>query len=482
MSWPVIPKIVDGETTFSATDMNKIIDALQERTELLKENISNDTVLNGVGFVDIGFTKDCHKGRFVAYDKDSQQYIPATALWNSSNEVPPANACVVGMLLTEPVDNQATVLVSGVIRNAEMIKCITNTSNPIAGEYYLTDNGYITHDTSAIQFPIHCGTLVSTGVFVLGIQIPDFRTHTHTEYQLDSNNWVASGNNYVYDSSNDGTLATILRTYISGLVLVVDHMVYLEGKDYTIENGVITLNTNIKPTSSCIFKTNPFTGIIPWIKGVETTNNTKIIKATQDGEVVLLEAAFPKIDNINNGKAVADINAGGVVTCDVVNNITAGPGISVTNTSGDYTITSTLAQQQRAMLNIVNGSGIVYGGDSDTCILKFPANRTSQIVGTICAPSNYNTNLSAKVFIYVASNNVSGLSCNAHVMTALADSINSTNHSTLSFSQEGSGTISNYVTASFDVEPSSLININIKAVNPSSTLSVYAVGVIFEPR
>ena len=68
------------------------------------------------------------------------------------------------------------------------------------------------------------------------------------------------------------------------------------------------------------------------------------------------------------------------------------------------------------------------------------------------------------------------------VMTALADSINSTNHSTLSFSQEGSGTISNYVTASFDVEPSSLININIKAVNPSSTLSVYAVGVIFEPR
>ena len=83
MSWPIIPKIKDGVTTFSEKDVNTIINALETRTTLLKQSILSEEIINGVGFTDISMD-NCIKGQFVAYDTLTCRYVPAEALITSS--------------------------------------------------------------------------------------------------------------------------------------------------------------------------------------------------------------------------------------------------------------------------------------------------------------------------------------------------------------------------------------------------------------
>lgn len=490
MKWDTIPLITDGKTTFSEQDINPIIKGLTDRTDILKEHIINDSVLNGVGFSDIGLS-GCEKGQFVAYDKTTKCYIPANAKWNSISEIPEGEACVVGLLITDVVEDRGTILVSGIIRNASLIETITGIVNPPAGEYYLTSEGQVTQDTSKIVFPIHCGSLISTGCFVLNIQIPDFRTHTHTQYNMKVDAWEHIGANdctWRYDNSKDTLIDSVLRTLISGMVLVVNNKIFLEGLDYTLENGVMSLKHEVynndgsvaNTINSVLFATNPFAGIVPWITDVQTTDN-KIIDAAQTGTTTIIDVNFPIVDNtLNTGKAVTGITREGVYTGDIINTINAGAGIVVSQNKGDVTIASSASLERYVELNIMNGSGIIYGGDNDSCCIKFPAGRISHLAGTVRTPGD-SKKFKIKVFAYIDNIGVSPtLSAKTTIMTASeSEPITSLAYDLQLKSNNTMGTVLMCTTDTVEVSGNSLITLDLYTNNPSATMSLRSCGVIF---
>jgi hypothetical protein len=486
MSWPIeIPMLKDGETILSAQDINPVIEALALRTTLLKENIINESVINGVGFSDIGL-KGCLEGQFVAYDSKKQKYIPAEAVWNSDNALPNEAACVIGLLISKVVDtdDRGTILVSGIIRNIELVNKIVG-GNHIPGNYYLKDNGNVTRIVDDIKFPIYCGNLTATGCFVLGIQVPDFRTHTHTCYTLNNNNWKSSaGTKMYYDSEADPSIKNILRTYLASLTLVVNNAVLFEHIDYEIKDGYIWLLKDYGPRPNAVlYATNPFMGVVKWLTAMTTAEGNELLKISQSGSTAILDIQLPTTsDDARPGKAVTNITNKGVEFGDVVHAITAGPGITLTSKgTGSYDIAATSYLQRCIELNVLNGNGIVYGG-SASCLFKFPAGKESSVIGTVRAPSGYGK-LKAKLFMYAdslgsASPTAEGI---VNVLTAYEDgSVAVVDAGKYNFGKPaGRSGVINCTTGEFTVNSDDLLNITVLA-NPSNTISVRAIGVMFE--
>lgn len=496
MSWPLeINKIKDNVTTFSESDINPIIEALEKRTDLLKENIINDAVLNGVGFSDIGLS-GCVKGQFVAYNTIQQKYIPAEAVWNSDNSLPAESACVIGLLISDVVDenDRGTILVSGIVRNEDLVKKIVGETHK-PGNYYLKDNGNVTCNTDDIKFPIYCGNLTATGCFVLGIQVPDFRTHTHTCYTLNSNNWrvisippenVTPPEKAViyYNSVADNGIKNILRTYLSGLTIVVDNKVLFEHIDYEISEGYIWLLKDYGANPNAVmYATNPFMGVVKWLTSMTVAEDNEVLKVSQSGSTAILDVNFLITkDNALTGKAVTKITNKGVEVGDVVHALTAGPGIILTTTgTGSYAISATAYLQRCIELNVLNGNGIVYGGDK-YCLFKFPAGKVSSIIGTVRAPSGYGR-LNANLFMYVDSlgGTIPTAVGEIHTMLANTDGSVNTGSNSLSFSKPANtGSVINWTTPVFEVASDTLLNITVTLTNPANTVSVRALGVMFE--
>lgn len=493
MSWPSdIPKIKDGVTSFTSADINPIIEALELRTTLLKQNIINDNVINGVGFSDIGLSR-CNKGQFIAYDKSTQEYVPAAALWDPSTAVPADCAYVVGVLISEVVDGRGTVLTSGILRNKEMFVKLFNSESYIPGNYYLTYNGHITSSLQHVAFPVRCGVLTSSGYFIVNIQTPDFRTHTHTRYMLSSDYWrsiesipadidIPAEATYYYNNSQDNTLTSILRSYISNITLVVDNKILLDPIDYEISQGYIFVKTTDIPVNSAIYATNPFMGIVPWLTSMNVTDNNKLLQVTQAGQTALLDLTFPVLDtNYKIGQGVITIDSQGITTGPVVQELFAGPGITIQEQSPGVPMISATAELSKCVeLNILNGNGIVYGGDSFS-ILKFPAGKTSSLIGSVRAP-NGRLKFTAKIFMYIdnISGNIPNANCEIQSMLATEEGNVDIKAFNVAFtSPPGTTSVINWTTNSFDVDPSSLLNITVGFTDPPATINVRAIGVEF---
>lgn len=496
MSWPVnIPKIVDGVSVFCAQDMNVIIQALEDRTTFLKQQIVNDSIIDGIGFSDIGL-EDCTKGQFVAYNKTTQKYIPASPVWDNNNALPTDESYVLGVLISDVVDGQGLILVSGILRGKEIITAIMGNESHVPGNYYLNTNGSITQNLDNIAFPIHCGVLTATNCFVLGIQIPDFRTHSHTRYELNSMAWkpvkdahitIPANATYFYDSTIDTTIYTVLRAFVSGTALVINNKCLLEYKDYIIQDGYIWLLKDFGTSiEGALYATNPFMGVVPWLNSMTVADGNNILKVQQVGTTAILNTSFNTIGTINNtGKAIAAISNNGITECTVVNDIEAGAGIeTVKNDNGIIKINATSNLPKVLDFNIINGNGIVIGGN-DIIMVKFPANRASSINGTVRIPSNV-TGAQAQLFMYVE-----GIGSSTSPGTALVKAINipidqdevvkPTTPIELSFnalSTPKTTSVYKWLTKeSFDVTAGDQLNVTISFNNPANTVSVCSIGV-----
>lgn len=415
MSWPTIPRIKDGVTTFSEKDVNSIIDALETRTTLLKQSILSEEIINGVGFTDISMD-DCIKGQFVAYDTLTCRYVPAEALVTGGSSIdqqlPSDKAYVIGLLISDVYEGQGTVLTSGIIHNTELIDKLLGGAAHVPGSYYLTSNGAITADRTSVVYPIYCGTLTASDCFVIDIAKPDFRTHNHTQYNLNPELWEkisdsADFNNasYRYDGTKDPNILSLFNTVKSGLCLIVNNKVMMED-DFEIADNKVYLKHDIGDVSAInamFYVSHPFGGVQPWITSMNVNNSNHLIKIDQIGTTAVLDIEFP-VDRESRGKgtAISDISRAGIVTSPVVNSIKAGPGITVIQESanaGDYTVATTESLSNLVHLNVLNANGVIFGGD-DVVVMKFPANRSSSLIGQLLVPMHVTGTTKARICIY----------------------------------------------------------------------------------
>jgi hypothetical protein len=505
MSWSLaIPKIEDGKTTFSAADINPILQALEDRTDFLKQNIVNNDILDGVGFTDIGF-EGCHKGQFIAYSWELNKYVPANALWDKETSLPSSESYVLGVLISEVVDGRATLLVSGILRGKEIVTTIIGHTANKPGHYYLSADGKVTDNVNDVTIPIHCGTLTATNCFVLGIQIPDFQTHTHTSYDLKTTAWssVSSASSDItkpenallyYNSELDPSINNILRSYIAGITLVVDNKILKEYIDYEISDGYIWLLKDFGSNpQATLYATNPCVGIIPWLTGMMAAEGNQLLKISQAGSTAIVDMDFNVLnkDNpVNNGHAITNISRQGIVECDIVNSIKAGAGIDIVSDAqkhGTYIISATNGLQDIIDFNILNGNGIVLGGD-DVVLIKFPAQRNSSVVGTARVPSGIKT-AKAQLFMYVEGTGSSVSSARVslkslNIPNGQSVAIKPTTPKQLTFPAISTpNTDSIYMWKSqetFNVSAGDQLNITVSFNNPSITVSVCSIGIMLQ--
>lgn len=499
--WTNIPKVIDGVTPFSAEALNPIITALENRTKFLKEQITTEDIINGVGFTDIGFT-GCVKGQFVAYDTITNMYVPASCIWDMGTCLPADQAYVVGLLVSDVIDDQATVLTSGIIRNEVLVNLILNKEKHIPGNYYLKSDGNVTINNTDIAFPIRCGLLTSTGCFVLDIQTPDYRTHNHTHYLLTPSLWskvenapnnvtVPTGATRYYNTVNDKPLKTILNSINDSCSLVLNNKVLLSPADYEISDNYIWLKLKYADDvtlQGALFVTHPFMGSKDNIDALAVVEGNSVLKVTQKGNTALLDTEFKVVGNqdISTGKALSSVTSEGLITCDVVNEITGSGGIVVTKTSeGVYNVSAGAGDSQKIELNILNSNGVVFTG-SDVLLFKFPKGRTSSIHGTVRIPQT--TSEIAKVFMWVQGTGTATPSGTVDIkqldLSKEKSALIPDRPSTLTLAPL-SAVDTNYVyywetATSFTPIAGGFVNINIEFVNASATVNVCSIGVILK--
>lgn len=395
MAWDNIQDFVVGVDTFSAEDFNERLEVIRDRTDILQQQIVNDFIRNGIGFPDNAL-QGCKKGRFVSYDPTTQMYKHAKV----------GDTTIVGLLTTDPVVGtdehgkafgHGTILTSGAVRNADIIKEVTGLTDPPTGAYYLADNGRITKNISDYRAAVYCGTLTSNGCLVIDIHLPS----------------------------------------------------ELIGEDGTIVNP----------------------GNVPNI--VADTNS--IIEVNTVGNTIEIGTVEKLTDPVVNGLAVAKFDSSGYATCPVVNKVKAGAGIVVNGTDGTFTIsTKNLNVDEYLDMNIINSTGVIFGTlESDLSRIKFPANSTSQIVGTLRIP-NIADNYNAQIFAHL-DNDSSELTAKIQVLSPGDDNKTTENYSFI----DKSGSV--LYSKVFSVTANSLVTLLITAKNPSQMISLVSCGLKVTP-
>lgn len=410
MLWnSVVPKIQNNVTAFNEEGINPIIQALENRTNILKQQIVKEAVLEGVSFTDIGLT-NCKKGQFIAYDNTLKTYVPANCVWDAYNSTPSESSYIIGVVISDIADDQGTILISGIIKDQSLISTIINNNAYIPGTYYLGSEGKVTSDVSSVSFPIRCGTLTSTGCFIVDIQTPDFRTHNHTKHELHANNWKKPSNDSLgadviayYELANDLTAATIFSTLSEGLSIVMNGSILIEDVDYRLTSKhILLLNPEFGSTEllGYIFATHPFMGNVADIKSINVADGNNIVTVSKVGNTAVIDTHFDKKEGLeNNGIAVSSIDNDGVTYCNIINEIQATKGISVSSVKGVATLSLSDNQNTKLNMDIINSNGVIFTG-TDVVMFKFPKDRTSSLVGNVKLPE-FAKGMTARVFLWV---------------------------------------------------------------------------------
>lgn len=444
-----------------------------------------DGIVNGSAFTDIGVSSDCSVGTFVYYNNVTGNYEPAYQQLSPrrdmlNNLTPASSMYVVGVVISPVIDGKATILVSGLIRNKDILAAIFGANTNIPGNYYLAADGKLTNDITLLSFPLYCGTLTDTSCFILNIQIPDFRTHNHTMYMLSSDKWVDN----IY---SDDTLVYILNTFSEGICVVADGKVLIEGVDYLIVENSIKYNGNTSPEVCVVYANNPFMGPLGQVSDVMVAPGNNIVTAAKVDNKVIIDTNFSTYQEHGNGFAVSSVNSQGVHLAPVVNSIVPGPGVSVLSHNGSYTVGLTNTYKSILDFNILNANGVVFGG-TDFTLIKFPANADSSVQGSVRIPFGIPENSKANIVLWVSgegSDNVGYVKVRKLAISAVTENADmAVTSDTVSIELKGvsgnTASSSAYkITSadSIDVNGGDLLSITIEYSKPTNTLSAYSISV-----
>lgn len=485
MSWPQVPKIQDNVTLFDAASVNPIINALEERTNNLQRLLTTTDITDGVAFTDIGFD-GCVKGQFVSYNPATNAYIPAAAALDSLKDgglVFPSDASyVVGLLITDVVNNQGTILTSGVLRNKSMIASVLGSSNHVPGNYYLTAEGGVTRDKSKVVLPIKCCTLTASGCLVVNIQIPDFRTHDHIKYKLKPYVWKSSAlpeYAHSYSAEDDRGIVYLLNTLNTESCLIVNNAILGDG-EYLIDNDVIYLKNKVDTDiDATLFLVNPFTGSTQCLSSVTTAPGVSLFEINQVGRKAVIDVKAPVTQVSGKGTAVVDVQGSGISVSKVVHEVVAGPGLIADNVEGVVTLSTSNSRSRLLDFNLLNANGVVFGG-TEEFLFKFPKGYNTSILGQVHIPSDVGTSVTAKLVLYVKGTGTTvGLGEVRIVRFNLADDESAVSRT--STVVNGAAAINGdliYKLESSEITVSSneLLNITIAYNSPSDSLNVCYVG------
>lgn len=409
-----LPRVVDGQTTFSAADMNPIIEAVEDALSNIKDYVDQTGYCGYVAELS-GFSSTCNKGTIIALGgEDGTIYVPAEARWSEvvdggGSLIPAKESIIVGVLLADPDNNgKAPVLCAGWLDDPAIIAAMVG-SEASAGLYYLTSEGKAAASPSNTGVVVPCFTYLAAGAgsrgkLIFNPSAPEFQSHSHDLFRLQGA-WeqinpadlpeqlisqTAASRLRISDNNQD--ISELLKRGHNKLTLYRNGIV-VPNDDWCIADNYIYVAFSVTSTDKFdIAAVVPNTGITPYIDSV--TSNAKILDVYSLGGDVFIDFKPKAISNQNfTASAVTELSGDGVKTAPVVHQIYPGVGITVeahyndgTAVPGCYDIHNEALFSSQIDLNITNLNGVLLSNDEELVCYTFPAGVTSSLFGSARIP------------------------------------------------------------------------------------------------
>lgn len=434
MNWPAsVPVVVDGQTTFSANSLNPTINALSTRTDFLKNAFDNLSGNQGYLLPDTGITEACEVGMLVAYIPNSTSgelggtYVPASAVWSSNlrsdgSKIPDDRAYVKGVLVSKDSSTQSgVILCNGWTDDPDVIAYLA--SGHEVGDYYLTAEGTgkgSTGNAVTLDMRVYCYSYLASGKLFIRPENPEYAGHSHNHVRI-TTTWVASTQvtgvtlpsdaTYATDLSASPSLNALIEANPNHTCLVKNGTEVMEGLWGIVDTWLyITFSLEVGDVFS-LHAITPLTASEPLVRSVTATSSNKLLDITSTGGKVFIGVNnTPTETNAYTGTGVVSLDSNGIKTGPVVQELYAGPGISLGNyvdsathevVPGAVTITATQFAGTMIDMNVCNLDRVVMGTSFNGISYVFPQGATSMLIGTMRVPHFDSTTTSGKlVFVF----------------------------------------------------------------------------------
>lgn len=410
-----VPRVEDGKTTFSAGDMNKIIDSLVSRTDYLHEALINLSGNQGYIMADSGFTSSCKKGTLVSRRADGV-YEPAEARWSGDvradgSWIQDSKSNVVGILLSDPAEDGSGIIMSaGWSADPALIDILA--PDGVVGDYYLTEEGKAScapMQSRAIR--VYCYSYLGTGKITINPERAEYAGHAHNRVRIKTQ-WISILNpatapailppeakSYIMvTESTDESLYSLLRSNPQYPCLVKNGT-EVDTEDWGITQSPteVFIYLNFIPVDTDIFQLHAITPLLadePLVRSIKTTRDNNLLTVNSVGGQTWLGLNLnPLTTNNFTGFGITSMTSGGISTGPMIQGIKAGPGIDVksyrdkgSKVAGVFEISNSQYKNTLIDMNLCNLNGVLVGTSVNEVSYIFPAGVKSSLTGTIRIP------------------------------------------------------------------------------------------------
>lgn len=437
-----VPRVENGKTTFSADDMNEIIDSLVNRTNYLYEALVNLSGNQGYIMTDSGFTASCKKGTIVTRNADGL-YEPAEAKWSDKvradgSWIQDSKANVVGVLLSDP-DNEGNgvIMSAGWSADPELIDILAPDKK--VGDYYLTTNGKATcNSDQSRDIRVYCYSYLGTGKITINPHRAEYAGHSHNSIKIETP-WVniinsatapsiLPGDAKAYITVKEQTNAQLYSILKSNpqYPCLVKNGVEVDNEDWGIEQSTdeIFIYLYFVPVDTDIFHLHAITPLLsdePLVRTIKTTRDNKLLTVHSVGGKVWLGMNLePAKTNEFTGFGVTEITADGIKTGPIIQGVKAGPGVSVTtyrdkgsDVNGVVEIAASQYKNTLLDMSVCNLNQVIIGTSFNGVSYIFPADSAASLIGTMRIPHFTENNAQKGELVFVFQGNgadINGLS------------------------------------------------------------------------
>lgn len=506
-----LPRIVDGQTTFSAADMNPIIDAIEDALSTIKSHVDQTGYCGYIAELS-GFSTSCTKGTIIALGgEDGTIYVPAEARWSEvvdsgGSLIPAKESIIVGVLLADPdSSNRAPVLCSGWLDDpATIVAMVGPTAS--AGIYYLNTAGKASTTPAATGVVIPCFTYLAAGAgsrgkLIFNPSAPEFQSHSHDLLRLtgvweqinpadlpDQLNATSSASRLNVSGNNQAILDLVRRG--SNKLTLYKNGIVVSNDDWCIVDEFIYVAFSVVASDRFdLAAVVPNTGITPYIDSV--TSNANILDIHSLGGDVFVDFKPELLSNQNfTANTITELSSSGIKTAPVVHQIYPGAGITIgahrnngVVIPGCYDIHNEALFSSQIDLNITNLNGVLLSNDEELVCYTFPAGVTASMFGSTRIPK-LSGSVKCRLNVMAKGNGSTLPDMTGVVKIQAMPTVNNPAGATAALSHTVSGQSNTSIDAVYllscadigYVSGDSIVSVKLQANNPATAVHVLAVS------
>lgn len=355
--WPSTIRYVQPTDPVASGIVNNPLATLAERTNYLKVITEAITTNEFTYLSNVAVNQYTVAGQIVYWNTSTNEFAPALAAWddillNPDGTLRPSEKAVIaGILAYKHTTKTGSIILGGFVRGFENLAGLFGTSSPAKGIYYLSADtaGQATQATPplAILALQYCGDgniLIPTVRF-------EHSTHDHKKYELKDTMWLAANPvnfpnydipagatyGYNYEAAGEEEIKAVFALYPG-----IGAFIYKSSADnipdttiYVNENNIWWTDVSAPLDNVYMYLTNPNSHGPNIVRAIKTDTPESLDITLVNGLATINKKAWTVSTGNAGFQVVKEIGGNTIKYGQVVEKITTGDGIVVSNHSGD---------------------------------------------------------------------------------------------------------------------------------------------------